>query len=148
MKRSALKRGTSQLKRSAFKRPEFPARNTEAATGLKIAPEPILRQRKPIRTVGRRSKEWRRVWDWLKPRLEKAHRTQCEFDFIPHNCFGPLDPAHSKKRNKMQGDDIYAVAIACRNIHRVLDEVYTHTAMEKAVMYAINRSGGLILPDA
>lgn len=99
-----------------------------------------------INRVGPRTKAWIAVWRWLKPRLETAHRTECEFDFIPHNCFGPLDPAHSKKRNKMTGNDIYAVAISCRNMHRVLDEVYSHAAMEQAVMFAIERSGGLILP--
>jgi hypothetical protein len=93
-------------------------------------------------------KEWKRAWAWLRPRLEAAGRTYCEFDFIIHECDGPLDPAHSKKRREMEGDDIYAVAIACRKVHRILDEKYDHEQMEVAVMYAINRHGGMIVPES
>lgn len=139
----------SQLKRTGFKPRELPlnsSRPDSPSRTLKTSPAVSAAQRKPLNKLGRRGKGWRKVWNWLKPRLKAAHRTECEFDFIPHSCFGLLDPAHSKKRSKMQGNDIYAVAIACRNIHRVLDEVYTHAAMEKAVMTAIERGGGLILP--
>ena len=93
-------------------------------------------------------KEWSRVWKWLKPRLEAAGRTRCEFDHIPHECFGALTPAHSKKRREIEGNEIYEVAIACVNAHQVLDEKLTHEQMYVAVMYAIERAGGLILPAA
>lgn len=95
---------------------------------------------------GRRMKQWASVWKWLKPRLEAAGRTRCEFDHVPHQCFGPLTPAHSKKRREIEGDEIYEVAIACAVVHRVLDEKLTHEQMYVAVMYAIERAGGLILP--
>lgn len=97
--------------------------------------------------IGRRTKDWRKVWRFLKPELEKRGRTSCEFRFIPHECRGPLDPAHSKKRNKLRGNDIYAVAIACRRVHEILDYQMSHEDMEQAVMKAINNGGGLILPE-
>lgn len=97
---------------------------------------------------GRRSKEWDRVWRWLKTRLERAGRTCCEFAFIPHECSGILTPAHSKKRRLMVGMDIYSVAIACSVAHRILDEDMSHSEMEKAVLRAIQSNGGLILPEA
>lgn len=101
---------------------------------------------KPMNKVGPRTREWQSVWRFLKPRLKAAGRTSCEFDFIEHECWGRLDPCHSKKRREMQGDDIYAVAIGCQNIHTYLDEVCKHEFMEKLVLEAINRHGGLILP--
>jgi hypothetical protein len=83
----------------------------------------------------------------LKPELEKRGRVKCEFKFIPHECGGFLTPAHSKKRRLMKGNDIYAVGLACINVHRILDEQMTHEEMEAAVMRAIENHGGLILPE-
>src|ERR1044071_2794977 len=100
-----------------------------------------------MKKVGRRTNDWRRAWRFLKPRLEAAGRTSCEFGFISHECFGRLDPCHSKKRRLMQGDDIYIVAIGCQNVHQILDQEFTHEEMEQAVLKAINDHGGLILPD-
>lgn len=100
----------------------------------------------PMKRIGRRTKSWLAVWAWLKPRLEKAGRTSCEFDFLPHDCWGRLDPAHSKKRRDMKDLDIYAVGIACAQAHRILDEVMTHAQMEKAVWRAIRANGGVITP--
>lgn len=100
-----------------------------------------------MKRAGRRTVDWRKAWRFLKPRLEAAGRTLCEFDFIPHQCGGGLDPAHGKKRRLMQGTDIYVVAISCRNFHRVLDEQMSHDEMERTVMFAIERHGGLILPE-
>lgn len=137
MKRSELKRKTPMKRSGTLKATRSLSPGSETSQGS---------PRRPINKVGPRTRAWRSAWRFLKPRLEAARRTQCEFDFIPHICGGPLDPAHSKKRNEMVGDDIYAVAIACRNIHCVLDEVYTHAAMKKAVMTAIERGGGMILP--
>lgn len=96
--------------------------------------------------AGRRMKEWKRVWAWLKPRLEARGRTGCEFDFIPHECWGRLDPCHATKRGKMQGDDIYRVAIGCQQVHVLLDEKYEHETMYVAVNYAITRAGGIVTP--
>lgn len=107
----------------------------------------IERSRKPMRKIGRRTKDWRRAWRFLKPEFEKRGRTRCEFKFIPHECWGPLDPAHSKKRNKMKGNDIYTVAIGCRYIHNFLDYECDHEQMELFVLHAIDLAGGLILPD-
>jgi hypothetical protein len=97
--------------------------------------------------IGPRTKKWRKAWRRLKPQLEKHNRTSCEFKFIPHECWGPLDPAHSKKRGKMRGQDIYAVAIACRYIHNFLDLMCTHEEMELFVNRAIELAGGPILPE-
>jgi hypothetical protein len=106
-----------------------------------------LKTRRPMNKVGRRTADWRRAWRWLKPRLEAAGRTRCEFDFIPHECSQIIDPAHSKKRRLMNGADIYSVSLACRNVHQILDERMSHEEMEAAVMRAIENHGGLILPD-
>lgn len=117
--------------------------------------KPMERARKPIKKRGRRTKAWGSVWCWLKPKLKEAGRTRCEFDFLEHNCGGPLDPCHSKKRGEMKGNDIYMVAIGCRTVHDFLDGVYVypplkrrmnHKEMEEAVMRAINNHGGPILP--
>lgn len=102
---------------------------------------------KPLNKVGPRTRAWRAAWAFLKPRLEAANRTQCEFRFIPHECFGGLTPAHSKKRRMMEGNDIFSIAICCANFHRQLDEQMSHEQMERTVMKAINRAGGIILPD-
>lgn len=96
--------------------------------------------------AGPRMREWARAWAWLKPRLEAAGRTRCEFDHLPHQCSGILTPAHSKKRREMEGDDIYAIAIACTSAHQILDERLNHEQMEVCVMYAIERAGGMITP--
>lgn len=104
--------------------------------------------RRRINKIGPRTLEWQAAWRFLKPRLQAAGRTRCEFDWqeVAHDCFGPLDPVHSKKRREMVGSDIYAVALGCREIHTWLDEQCTHDFMEATVVEAINRHGGLILP--
>lgn len=151
MKRTFLKRG-KRIARTKFKRRV----HVDAAQNSQLN---RLRKRRSARTVlkaGRRMKEWARVWAWLKPRFEAAGRVRCEFDFLKHDCRGPLDPAHSKKRSKMQDLDIYAVGLACRTIHDYLDGVYVypplgrrmdHEDMETAVWQAIEANGGVILPE-
>ena len=108
---------------------------------------PLARGSKRINKRGARTKAWEKAWSFLKPRLESAGRTRCEFGFIAHHCGGILTPAHSKKRREMQGADIYHVSLACLNVHRILDEQMTHGEMESAVMRGIENHGGLILPD-
>ena len=105
-------------------------------------------RKKGINKRGARTKRWEKVWRWLKPRLEAAGRTGCEFGFIPHDCWQDfaLDPCHSRKRRLWKGNDIYAVAMGCRIVHRILDEVYSQSEMEKAVWRAINANGGIIIP--
>jgi hypothetical protein len=134
MKKSWLKRRT-----------RFDAAKNSLGLRSRTAP---LRGRCRLNANGRRTNDWRKVWRFLKPRLEAAGRTKCEFDFIPHKCCAILDPAHSKKRREMKGNDIYAVAIACRNAHNVLDYEMTHSDMEQAVLRAIQANGGIILPEA
>lgn len=107
----------------------------------------LLRSRKPMNKLGRRGKDWRKAWRFLKPELEKRGRTGCEFKFIPHECFGPLDPCHSKKRRNMKDSDIYAIALGCRWIHNFLDYACTHEQMELFVLHAIDLAGGMIVPD-
>jgi hypothetical protein len=113
----------------------------------KLKRSALKRSQRPINKTGRRVADWRKAWRFLKPELEKRGRTGCEFRFIPHECWGPLDPAHSKKRNKMKGHDIYMVAIACRYIHNFLDYECTHEQMELFVLHAIDLAGGPILPE-
>lgn len=114
------------------------------------------RSHKPMNKIGRRPNAWIEVWRFLKPRLKAAGRTECEFDFLKHDCVGPIDPCHSKKRGKMRDLDIYEVALGCRQIHDYLDGLYaypplgrrmSHEEMESAVMRAIENHGGLILPE-
>lgn len=99
-----------------------------------------------LKKPGRKMKEWSRVWAWLKPRLQRAGRTDCEFKFIKHDCFGPLDPVHSKKRWLWEGNDAYVLAISCRAFHHRLDYEMSHEEMERTVLKAIKKAGGLILP--
>lgn len=106
-----------------------------------------LRRRGKLRANGRRTNDWRKVWRFLKAEFEKRGRTRCEFGFIPHECYGRLDPCHSKKRRLMGGNDIYTVALGCQNVHRILDEVFSHAEMETAVLRAIEANGGLITPE-
>lgn len=47
----------------------------------------------------------------------------------------------------MQDDDIYSVAMGCQQIARWLDEDLSHEEMERTVLEAITRAGGLILPE-
>lgn len=102
----------------------------------------------PMKRIGRRTREWQSVWAWLRPRLEKAGRHCCEFDFISHECWGAIFPCHSKKRRNMEGDDIYIIALGCQQIARWLDEDLDHATMEQTVLKAIERKGGAILPVA
>lgn len=114
------------------------------------------RSRQPMNKIGRRTSDWIEAWRFLKPRFKAAGRTGCEFDFLKHDCGGPIDPCHSKKRGQMHGPDIYSVALGCRQIHDYLDGIYvypplgrrmSHSEMEEAVMRAIDNAGGLILPE-
>lgn len=116
---------------------------------------PLSRSRRPMNKVGRRTQDWLTVWRWLKPQLKSAGRTSCEFEFIKHECDGPLDPCHSRKRREMQGTNIYEVALGCRRVHEYLDGLHAypplgrrlgHSEMERAVKKAIRLAGGLILP--
>jgi hypothetical protein len=104
--------------------------------------------RNGINRVGPRTKTWQQVSAWLRPRLDRAGRVGCELrKVLPHGeCWGPIDLAHSKKRAKMQGDDIYLVIRACRKSHDILDLKLTHEQMEKVVLAAIRKAGGPILP--
>jgi hypothetical protein len=113
-----------------------------AKRGLGI--KPLARVRQPLNKVGPRTHDWLKAWRFLKPRLEAAERTRCEFGFIPHECYGRLDPCHSKKRRLMQGTDIYDVAIGCQNVHEILDNRMSHEEMFEAVMRAIDANGGPI----
>lgn len=103
--------------------------------------------RTPMNKIGPRTKAWRDVWQWLRPRMEVAGRKKCEFGFVPHECDGSRTPAHSKKRREMCGNDIYMVAWACLTVHTILDEQMSHEAMERAVLKAIKLAGGPILPE-
>lgn len=124
-----------------------PGKPTSASSrGGAVAGPATGKRRKGLRRVGPRTKAWLTIWRWLKPRLEAAGRTSCEFDWIPHECWGRLDPAHSKKRRLWKGNDIYTVAIACQNVHAILDEQMAHEDMERSVIKAIDQHGGLILP--
>jgi hypothetical protein len=123
---------------------------------LKPSERAIAPTEKPSKQKQKKEKPtWRQVWAWLKPRLEKAGRTKCEFDFLEHTCKGPLDPCHSKKRRKCEGNDIYTVAIGCRNAHDLIEGVKVYPSlgrrmnqseMERYVLLAIKNHGGLILP--
>ena len=57
-----------------------------------------------------------------------------------------MDPAHSKKRGKMKGNDIYAVALACRYIHNFFELMCTHEEMELFVNRAIELACGPVIP--
>jgi hypothetical protein len=107
----------------------------------------IKRSPRPMKKVGRRTQDWRKAWRFLKAEFEKRGRTGCEFGFIPHECWGPIDPCHSKKRRMMRGDDIYMVALGCRMIHNFLDYQCTHEQMGLFVLHAIDLAGGLIIPE-
>jgi len=135
----SIKPNAARMKRSEFKRVPGTAR---------LERKPLNRSSKPMNKVGARTKKWRAAWRFLKPEFEKRGRTGCEFKFISHECWGPLDPAHSKKRNKMKSNDIYACAIACRYIHNFLDLMCTHEEMELFVNRAIDLAGGPITPEA
>lgn len=104
-----------------------------------------------------RPKTWKQIWRWLKPRLKNAGRTNCEFDFLSHDCKGPLDPVHAKKRRKSKNDpaDLYKVAIGCRNAHNIVEGIKVYPPIGRRmvqdemyanVMRAIEAHGGLILP--
>ena len=118
--------------------------------------KPKEQQSQSATPVEREEKTWKQVWSWLKPRLDKAGRTDCEFvGIIDHECKGPLDPVHSKKRRKFQGNDIYAVALGCRTTHNYVEGIKVYpplnrrinqAEMERYVLEAIAKHGGLILP--
>jgi hypothetical protein len=106
------------------------------------------KQRNGLNVSGRRTKTWASVRAWLIPRLDKAGRVGCELrSVLPHgDCWGPIDLAHSKRRRKMEGDDIYLCIRVCRKAHEMLDLKHTHEETERIVMKVIKQKGGPILP--
>jgi hypothetical protein len=97
--------------------------------------------------AGRRMKTWQQVSAWLRPRLDRAGRVGCELrSVLPHGeCWGPIDLAHSKKRYKMEGDDVYEVIRICRKSHEMIERL-PHSEMERIVKKAIRKAGGIIKP--
>lgn len=136
---------------SLERRTPLKARTPVARSTRPMKRSAMNRSQKPMNKVGPRTKKWRKAWARLKPELEKRGRTRCEFGFIPHECWGPLDPCHSKKRGKMNTKhtnlDINTIALGCRAVHDFLDLVCTHSEMELFVTTAITNAGGMIVPE-
>jgi len=93
--------------------------------------------RVPLRRIGKRGREWQAVWRRVKPELEHAGVTRCEFGFegCTHGLF--LTPAHSLKRRNCVTEELLAeVAIACQSCHEKL-ELMLESEMAKHVLAAI-----------
>lgn len=154
MKRSVLKR-TSILKQSAFVRhTPFVPRNASversgsgARTSAQEQPQRSLTQKRPIRVVGKKGREWINARAWLKKRFNWAGITRCEFRF-EHRCWGSdgLSMAHSRKRRDPLFE-MYEVALACPVAHQMLDEQMSHAEMYETVM-AIIEKRGIFAPKA
>jgi len=97
--------------------------------------------------AGKKTKRWNSVRAQLKKAFAKREITRCEFGFIRHECWDDngLSFAHSHKRTDPHFQ-MYAVALACLNAHRILDEVFSHDQMAIAVFRAIESRGGVIRP--
>lgn len=90
-----------------------------------------------LRRVGRKGAEWQAAWRELKPKLERAGVTRCEFRY--EGCWNRngLTPAHSlKRRNITTPEQLREVAIACFICHAKL-ELLHEPEMTKAVQQAI-----------
>lgn len=120
MKRSPMKRGTSQMKRSPMKR----------GTST-LGP-------------GKKTKRWEFHRAKLKKIFERNGVTMCEARF-QHGCMidDQLGFAHPEKRRNITDDQQLAtdVAVCCNPAHKILDEGMTHDAMRLAVNLMIHDRG-------
>lgn len=99
-------------------------------------------KRSPLRKAGKKTKEWQAVWRHeVKPMLERAGITRCEFGY--EGCWGGngLTPAHSlKRRNITTPDQLKEVALACIVCHQLLDLMPEVLMTEKVKEAIANRA--------
>lgn len=114
MKRSAMKRGTGQLKRSGF-----PAK-----------------PRKPLNRVGPRTRAWSEERAKLKRRFEAVGIVTCELFYAGCAFDDYLGFAHAKKRRKLTREDLGVVILACNFCHDQIEGLAPES-MESIVMSTI-----------
>jgi len=71
--------------------------------------------------AGKRTREWQRVREQLKPRFEAAGITRCEFRY--QGCWrdNALSFAHMRKRRNLMPNELKVVALACIPCHDKLE---------------------------
>ena len=116
MRRTAIRRGSSQLRRSGLK------------------------------PIGRRGREWDVARRRVRERLEMLGVRGCEFGFAQCTGKYQTSLAHAVNRRFLSRDaepgtpqHIETVAVACCSCHRRLDEDMSHAMMLEMVMNAIER---------
>lgn len=97
-----------------------------------------LKNHKPMKKVGARTKNWLRVRRVVMAELKAKAINSCEFGFEGCTPFSSATLAHSRKRRFCKTDaDLAEVAVACIPCHRVLDEQMSHEEMYQTVRRVI-----------
>jgi hypothetical protein len=94
--------------------------------------------------AGKRTKEWQRVREQLKPRFEAVGITRCEFNF--NGCWrnNALGFAHLRKRRNLREGELKVVALACNSCHDIL-EAMSEAEMTVTVLAVIQQR--ILQPD-
>jgi hypothetical protein len=94
--------------------------------------------------AGKKTKEWQRVRERLKPRFEAVGIIRCEFRYQGcwHN--NALSFAHMRKRRNLAPNELKIVALACIPCHDKL-ELMPESLMAQTVSDVIQRR--VLQPD-
>ncbi len=86
----------------------------------------MRRSRKRINPIGARTRKWRNIRDQVvDPELAARGVFSCEFKgYLPGDCWGRLERAHSMKRRKFHTDEDWAeVALGCHRHHACIEKM-------------------------
>lgn len=81
----------------------------------------LKRSTKPIKKSGKRTKQWTSVRALLKKEFFSKGITTCQLRYEGCWIDNGLGFAHSKRRNKIVGDEISECILACNFCHEILD---------------------------
>jgi 5-methylcytosine-specific restriction endonuclease McrA len=86
-------------------------------------PKPVKQEkkRKSLKRRGKKTDAWDATRKLLIPRFEAAGIVQCELQWPGCWKNNALSFAHSKKRRKVEGDELSRVALLCQNCHHTVE---------------------------
>lgn len=94
--------------------------------------------------AGKRTKEWQRLREQLKPRFAAVGITHCEFKYKGCWYDNGLGFAHLRKRANLRDGELRVVALACNICHDML-ELLPEEEMARTVQRAITNR--VLQPD-
>lgn len=101
-----------------------------------LFPKPPKREkkRKAMKRRGEKTDTWEKERNELKARFERAGITHCElrYEGCWHN--NALSFAHSKKRRKIEGDELSETCLCCVPCHMILENKKDMTEIVRSVI--------------